>query len=153
MLMCSEFLARIVLSSSTLSGCSSCAVSDPLLPMWICLILFSSCWLSSSVRCDRMSIRHSAHHLPGSTGASCTILFWPKAVDPPSVSRALFFSFAPSRRFCLCIHPGSSRQRSFNNCSDSFSTFIIVRFDRPSLPCQHCTTRTTSSLTMSFNGR
>ena len=31
-----------------LSGCSSCAVSDPLLPMWMFLIRFSSCCFSSS---------------------------------------------------------------------------------------------------------
>ena len=31
-----------------LSGCSSCAVFDPLKPKWMSLILFSSCCLSSS---------------------------------------------------------------------------------------------------------
>ena len=111
-----------------LSGCSSQAVSALISPVWMYLILFTSCWFSSS----------------------------PDA----SVSPALCFSFtrpvSATRSLCAFILAQtskyvSSRQRSFNKCSDSFPAFIIVGFSRSSIGCKRSTTKTTSILTVSFN--
>ena len=52
---------------------------------------------------------------------------------------------------CVCIHPSLTRQGSLDNCSDSYSTFIVVWFCRSSMRCQRCTTRTTSSVTLNLD--
>ena len=65
------------------------------------------------VECDRLSIRHP--FLGPSFSLSGLCLGYPVFV---------------------CIHPCSSRQSSFNNCSDSFSAFVTAWFDRSSMRCQ-----------------
>ena len=95
-----------------LSGCSSFTVSYPLSPVWLSLILFFSCWFSYSP--DATAFR----------SAICS-----------SGSLSLFHSLCLGDAALVCILPCSSRKNSFNNCADSFPTFINV----PSMRCQRGT--------------
>ena len=142
--MYSEFLARIVLSF-ILSGCSSLALSDPLLSMWMSLILFSSCWLSLA-RGDRMSICHLLLILGFH---SSHILH----LSPLGLFSSL--SLTLSRRLRLCVHPSLlfPSRSSLNSRSDSLCRFIVVWFDRSSVRCHRCTCWTTSTLTVSLDVR
>ena len=123
------------------SGCSFSAVSDHLLPMWMSLILFSSCWLSSSP--DATACRSAICSFLGSTGTS----------PAPHSARPLFLSFtcSTSATLCLCAFILVSPVKVLSIIlPDSFSTFITVWFHRSSMRCQHCTAKT-SSLTMSLD--
>ena len=143
----SKLLARIVLSSSTYPVVLHSLPRILLLPMWIYLILFSSCWLSVMSPPDASACPTaicSSSLFPGSIGTSpCTSL--------NSSSFPLFHPLGPGDSFFVCIHPCFSRQGFLNDRSDSFSTFVIMWFDRFSMRCQRCTTWTTSSVTVSFD--
>ena len=134
----SELHARIVLPSSICQ------------PMWMSLILFSSCWVFDDVsaRCIRMSTRHLLiisvpgfqRHIP------CTSLN--SSSFPP------FHTLCLSDSVFVCINPCRSRQNSLNDRSDSFSGFVIIWFRRSSMRCKRSkrsTTRTTSSATVSLD--
>ena len=101
--------APLIISESgclNLSGCSSLAVSDPLLPTWMPLMLFSSCWVFSEVtaRYVRMSNRHLLIiSVPGfHRHISCTSL------------NSSSFSLALSQRFFLCMHSSLLFQSRFS---------------------------------------
>ena len=63
----------------------------------------------------------------------------------------LFHSLCLGDSVFVCIHLCFSRQSCLINRSDSFSTFVVVRFHRSSMRSQRCTTRTTSSVTASLD--
>ena len=128
-----EFLARIVLSSSNCQVVLHVAVSDPLLPTWMSLILSSSCWFSLMSPPDASACRT----------ATCS----------SAQTRALVLSLTRSfsATVFVCIHPCLSRQGSLNNRSDSFCTFVVDWFDRSSMRSQRRTTRATSSVTASLD--
>ena len=69
----------------------------------------------------------------------------------PCTSNNLFHSLCFSDSVSVCIHPCFSRQGSLNDRSDSFSAFVIMWFCRSSMLCKRRTTRTTSSVSVSFN--
>ena len=96
-----------------LSGCSSCAVSDPLLPMWISLSLFSSCSLSLVLdRCDRMSIRHLL---------IISVPVFHRHTRCTSFPLELIFSLSLtlSWRLCLCMHTFRKRPQDEPSCATS----------------------------------
>ena len=66
-----------------------------------------------------------------------------------SNSFPLFHSLCLGEPVFIRIHPCFSRQSSFNNRSNSFSTFVVMCFDGSSMRCQCCTTQTTSCVTVS----
>ena len=107
--------------------CSSCQLGCP-------IILFSSCCFSSSPRCDRMSIRHllALHTLLNSSSLPLLTLL--------CLADTVF----------VFVDPCFTRQAFLDNLSDSFSTFVVVWFDRSSMRCHLCTTRRTSSVIMSL---
>ena len=67
-------------------------------------------------------------------------------VDAPSAPHFR----VPSGTLSLCESILDFPVNILNDRSDSFSTFNVVGFDRSFMRCQHCTTRTTSSLTASL---
>ena len=79
------------------SGCSSFAVSGPLFPMWMSLIMFSSCCLSASPDATACRSAISSTFL-GSTGTS----------SEPLATRALFLSFTRSVLATLSLSMHSS---------------------------------------------
>ena len=125
-----------------LSGCSSCAVSDPLLQIWMSLILFSSCWFSVMSPPDAPACRTatcSSSFSRGSTGTSSA---------HRSTQAVFSLSFTRSVSAILSLYAFIrvfSRQCSLNDRSDSFSAFVIMLFCRSSVRCKRSTTRTTSS--------
>ena len=139
------------------SGCSSFVVSAPLLPVWVSLIPFSSCWFSSSP--DATACQSAiCSSFQGSIGTSAApFSSRPNATVCRSAIRfsgplfSLSFALSSAILSLYAIHPSSSCQCSFNNGSDCFSAFVIMWLDRSSMRCQRSTTRTTSSLTMIFN--
>ena len=141
----SERLASNLTVLLNLSGCSSVAVSDPLLPMWMSLILFSSCWFSVMSPPDasacRTAIRSSScfSRVPQAHPLAQLELF------------SLFHSLCLRDSVFVCIHPCVSRQGSLNNRSGSFLAFVMMWFCRSSMRCKRSTTRTTSSVTKSFD--
>ena len=81
----------------TLSGCSSLAASDPLLPTWMSLILSSSCWSSLMSPPDASACRTaigSSSLFPGSLGASPAL----------RSTRSLFLSFTRSVSAILSLY-------------------------------------------------
>ena len=80
-----------------LSGCSSLAASNPLLPTWMSLIPFSSCWFSVVSLPDASACRTaicSSSLFLGSTSTS----------PAPRSTRALFFSFTRSVSAILFLY-------------------------------------------------
>ena len=83
---------------------------------------------------DCMSIRHLLLSLGSPKHTSCTSL--------NSSSFPLFQSLCLGDSVSVCTHPCLSRQGSLNDLSDSFSTFVVLWFDRSSMRCQRCTNQT-----------
>ena len=123
-----------------LSGCSSLAASDPLLPTWMSLVLSPSCWVfcDVSARCVRMSNRHLLIiSVPGfHKHISCTSL--------NSSSFPLFHSLCLGDSVSVRIHPCFSRRSSLNDRSDSLSAFVIMWLCCFSMRCKRCTSWTAS---------
>ena len=88
-------------------------------------------------RCDRMSTRRLLLIAGLRWHITCTSL--------NSSSFPLVHSLCLGDSVFVCIHPCFSRQGSLNSRSDSFSTYVFVWFDRSSMRCQCCKTRTASS--------
>ena len=94
-------------------------------------------------RCARMSIRHLLLLLTLHRNIPWTSFHLS--------SSSFFHSLCLGDSVFVWIHPCLTRQGSLDNRSDSFSTFIVVWVCRSSVRCQRCTTRTTSSVTVSLN--
>ena len=110
------------------------------------LILFSSCWFSVMSPPDASTCRTATCSLSlfrGSIGTS------PAPLN--SSSFPLFHSLCLSDSVFVRIHPCFFRQGFLNDRSDSFSAFVIMWFCRSSMRCKRRTTRTTSSVFVSFN--
>ena len=131
-----------------LSASSSLAASDPLLPTWMSLILFSSCRVFCDVtaRCVRMSNRHLL---------IISVPVFPYARPLHLAQLELFASLSLdlSQRFCLCMHFILAFPVKV------LSMIVLIRsphsslcgFCRSSMRCKRSATRTTSSVSVSFN--
>ena len=146
----SELLVQIVLSSSTYR------VVLQLLP----LILFC--------RCGRLSFYSrragfSVTSLPGASAcrtAICSSSLFPGSMGTspaPRSTRALLLSFTRSVSAILSLYAFilafPVKEGSLNDRSDSLSAFIVMWLCRSSMRCKRRKTRTTSSVSVSFNVR
>ena len=92
-----------------LSGCASPAASDPLLPTWMSLILFSSCWFSMMSPPDASACRTATY---SSAASACRTVTYSSALFPgstgtssaPRSTRALSFSLTRSVSATLSLY-------------------------------------------------
>ena len=126
--MCSELLARIVLSSSI------CQVVLLLLSP----ILFCQCGHLSFCSLRVVSLPRQMRPHVDPTPAPPSRVPWahPLHLAQLGLVSSLFHPLCLGDRVFVCTHPCFSRQGSLNDRSDSFSTFVVVWFDRSSIRCQ-----------------
>ena len=130
-----------------LSGCSSPAASEPLLPTWMSPNLSSFVLVFSDVtaRCVRMSNRRlliisvPGFHRHISLHLAQLELF------------PLFDSLCLSDSVSVRFYPCFSRQGFLNDRSDSLSAFVVMWLCRFSIRCKRCASWAASSVSVSFN--